>query len=70
MSALQPCGTPAAYVRHIRKGTPICPPCYAAHAASERERNAARTRQRQQEHDIRQVIHILATAMGAGRNTA
>ena len=31
--ALQPCGTRAAYFRHIRRGETTCPACRAAHAA-------------------------------------
>ena len=31
--ALQPCGTPAAYRRHIRSGQKACEPCLAANRA-------------------------------------
>jgi hypothetical protein len=37
---LAPCGTPAAYDRHIRKKEPIDQPCRDAHARQKREREA------------------------------
>lgn len=33
---LKPCGTNAAYNRHIRKGELACDPCLAAHAAEQK----------------------------------
>ncbi|GAA0935976.1 hypothetical protein [Actinocorallia libanotica] len=33
---LRPCGTNAAYLRHIRKGEEVCKPCRAAHQAENR----------------------------------
>lgn len=30
---LKPCGTNAAYVRHVKHGEPTCQPCRDAHAA-------------------------------------
>jgi hypothetical protein len=32
--SLAPCGTPAAYRRHLRGGEPTCTTCRAAHAAA------------------------------------
>lgn len=34
---LQPCGTNAAYARHLRRGERPCPECCAAHAESVRQ---------------------------------
>jgi hypothetical protein len=34
--ATQPCGTPAAYRRHLRHGTPACEPCRQAEALRSR----------------------------------
>lgn len=39
---LQPCGTPAAYRRHLRNGEKPCLPCARAHAAAKEERAAKR----------------------------
>ena len=65
MSAKQPCGTVAAYRRHRRNGQPPCSACLAANAAYVRaDRRNARVNS-----DLRQVIHILATAMGCGRTS-
>ena len=36
---LKPCGTTAAYDRHIRHGEPACGPCREANAARWREQN-------------------------------
>jgi hypothetical protein len=33
---LKPCGTPAAYARHIQRGEPPCDQCKAAHADQRR----------------------------------
>ena len=63
MTARHPCGTPAAYVRHLRTATPPCGPCKAAHAAYER----GRADQRRIDRDIRQLVHVLACALGVGR---
>ena len=38
----QPCGTPAAYRRHHRKGQPACARCVAANSADIAERRAKR----------------------------
>lgn len=35
---LRPCGTPAAYRRHIRRGEDVCKLCRKAHAAYEKAR--------------------------------
>jgi|HubBroStandDraft_4_1064222.scaffolds.fasta_scaffold479103_2 hypothetical protein len=70
VTGLQPCGTAAAYVRHLRDGSRPCAPCYAAHAAYERDRNARRSAQRQINADIRQLVHVLAVAMGVGKEAA
>lgn len=35
----QPCGTNAAYMRHLRNGEIACTPCLEAHAKEERGRN-------------------------------
>jgi len=35
--ATQPCGTVAAYRRHVRAGEPPCQPCRDAEAARQRE---------------------------------
>jgi hypothetical protein len=61
VTGLQPCGTAAAYVRHLRDGNRPCAPCYAAHAAYERDRNARRSAQ---------LVHVLAVAMGVGKEAA
>ena len=37
----KPCGTHAAYVRHLKKGEPACQPCLNANAADTRARYAA-----------------------------
>lgn len=37
---LEPCGTPAAALRHIRNGEDVCPPCAAARSAKQREEYA------------------------------
>ncbi|MCP2339208.1 hypothetical protein FHU30_004565 [Actinomadura rupiterrae] len=34
---LKPCGTPAAIMRHRRRGQPLCDACRKAHAACKRE---------------------------------
>jgi WhiB family transcriptional regulator, redox-sensing transcriptional regulator len=34
---LKPCGTAAAYYRHLKVGEPTCEPCRAAHAAAKRK---------------------------------
>ena len=39
---LQPCGTPAAYRRHLRNGEKPCLPCARAHAKAKEERAAKR----------------------------
>jgi acyl-CoA reductase-like NAD-dependent aldehyde dehydrogenase len=65
----EPCGTPAAYQRHRRRGEVPCDADSAAHAA-ERARNR---RWRQWRHldqarrqaIIREVIQVLADALGA-----
>jgi len=38
---LSPCGTNAAYARHLRRGQQPCPDCCAAHAEDTRNRKAA-----------------------------
>lgn len=38
----RPCGTEAAYRRHLRNGEQACPDCRAAHATYNDERAAAR----------------------------
>ena len=63
---LMPHGTTAAYRRHQYNGTPPCAACRAGHAADERAR---RDRERQAA-DIRKIVHILACAMGVGRDLA
>ena len=42
----QPCGTPAAYQRHLRVGEPPCTPCLHAHTARRRELRAAAATER------------------------
>ena len=37
---LQPCGTRAAYQRHVRHGEPACAPCRAAESRGSRQRRA------------------------------
>ncbi|MAP64034.1 MAG: hypothetical protein CMH34_09900 [Microbacterium sp.] len=39
---LQPCGTPAAYRRHLRGGEKPCLPCARAHAKAKEDRAAKR----------------------------
>ncbi|MFC8490681.1 hypothetical protein ACFUJU_07725 [Streptomyces sp. NPDC057235] len=39
---LSPCGTEAAYIRHIRRKEPSCAECRAAHSAHQRRRIAER----------------------------
>ena len=41
---LKPCGTTAAYDRHIRHGEPACKPCREANARRWREQNQLKTR--------------------------
>ena len=36
---IKPCGTNAAYMRHLRKGERPCPPCSDAHAKTNRDWN-------------------------------
>lgn len=36
---LQPCGTEAAYKRHVRAGEPPCPECSSAHRREQRDRD-------------------------------
>jgi hypothetical protein len=43
---LQPCGTPAAYRRHLRAGQEPCPPCKTAEYRRWSERAARRPRRR------------------------
>lgn len=44
-NAVEPCGTPAAYMRHIRAGETACDPCKAANAEKTRLRAARVTRE-------------------------
>jgi hypothetical protein len=37
---VKPCGTPAAYMRHLRRREPPCPTCLDARAQQERARRA------------------------------
>ena len=55
-----PCGTVAAYRRHLRHSEQPCTACYAANAAYSRAR-ADRNK------TIRELVHVLACAMGVGR---
>lgn len=41
LDARQPCGTPAAYTRHTRRGEEPCEPCRAANAEASARRRAA-----------------------------
>lgn len=41
---LQPCGTPAAYRRHLRHGEPPCKPCCAAQAELQRQQRGEPTK--------------------------
>jgi len=69
---LKPCGTRAAYVRHCAAGELIDDACRQANTlqqAAWRER-AARKRRVAELHQqvlIRDLIHVLACALGAGR---
>lgn len=38
---LEPCGTEAAYFRHVRAKEPVCDPCRKAHRAAAKARRAA-----------------------------
>jgi hypothetical protein len=41
---LKPCGTPAAYARHLYHDEPPCESCRAAHSAHKTESNSERSR--------------------------
>jgi hypothetical protein len=77
MRALMPCGTPAAYKRHLDYHQPPCDTCrdamrpiWAERAALRRTRAARQeSAQAHMEHDIREVVHILACALGVGRTS-
>ena len=64
---LQPCGTRAAYVRHRNYGQEPCDPCTNANRAYEASRHGRLEAGTRIERDIRQLVHILATALGEGR---
>jgi len=66
---MRPCGTEAAYQRHLRHGEPVDLPCRVAASAGRRERyRLRRARGRvEQEYGIREVVRVLADAMGAWR---
>lgn len=44
MTALKPCGTPAAYARHVKRGEPVDDACRAAGARYSREARPAAVR--------------------------
>lgn len=60
---LKPCGTRAAYVRHLAYGQKPCEPCTRANRAYEMRRYNGTELNR----NIRKLVHVLATAMGEGR---
>jgi hypothetical protein len=70
MSGLQPCGTVAAYKRHLYNQQEPCRACRTANHAYERARTDARHQRRLIEADIRQLVHVLAVAMGVGKEAA
>lgn len=42
----EPCGTPAAYARHLRHGEPTCGPCRVAHNAEKKDQRLRREAKR------------------------
>ena len=72
---LRPCGTRPGYRRHLDQHEPPCGPCNQANAsvtARSRDRAKAQARLRAElqarvDRDIRQLVHVLACALGAGR---
>ena len=65
--ALKPCGTRAAYVRHLSYGQKPCDLCTAANRAYEAHRLPRTHYEDQLGQDIRELVHVLACAMGEGR---
>lgn len=61
-SALMPCGTDAAYSRHLRHGDPVDVPCSAAHARESAERRRLRTGQSERVSAARQRVAAEAAA--------
>lgn len=68
---LKPCGTRAAYVRHLSYGQAPCEPCTRANRAYEASRHGSESSpgeaQIRLNRDIREVVHVLACALGVGR---
>lgn len=60
-------GTQAGYQRHRDCGQKPCTPCRMAHNEDKRDRRAKARAIRQQQADLRQLIHLLATVMGEAR---
>lgn len=61
---LQPCGTRAAYKRHRAYGQVPCEPCSRANYEYDRR---LRYKDAELNRDIRQLVHVLACALGVGR---
>mgnify|MGYP003624058991 CR=1 FL=1 len=64
MAMPKPCGTWAAYKRHIERYELPCDDCMEAMRWQSRRRRYQKTGL---DKDIFQLVHILATAMGEGR---
>lgn len=59
----QPCGTYAAYRRHLRKGEPTCEPCRAAN----RERSKSKRKKRHEETTVPVYIEAGSSEKSEGR---
>jgi hypothetical protein len=54
-----PCGTPGAYLRHLRNGEPTDEACRRAHREAEKRRRAARTERAGDMGKLRQYVGVL-----------
>jgi hypothetical protein len=65
---LKPCGTRGAYLRHLaHREVPDEACAAAARGWATGQRRKRRTTQAQIDQDIRELVHVLACALGVGR---